>query len=275
MSKSQKSEERVIEQELTTSATPQQVWRAWTDPDHISNWFVDRAQGQPRQGSVFTWCFDEFGVEIPYKVVEVDPERRFGLKFDDGQRSGLLEIDIRQEGGRTKLRLVNSGFEEGKSWEDEFEGIDSGWRLALSLLRLYLEEHFGQSKRNFTALRPIPLAPPQMAPFFHDQDKLDAWLIESGTIGKPGQECRLQLQGGRTLNGQVLADSGREVQLSWSEIGGGLALKSFSAGPGRPMAGLHVVSWTLSDSAMGQLREDLEPALDRLSEHLSASASRA
>ncbi|HSR68777.1 MAG TPA: SRPBCC domain-containing protein [Acidobacteriota bacterium] len=273
MSNGQKQKERIVEQEITTSASPRRVWKAWTDPDHISNWFVDRAEGEPREGTVFTWCFDEFGMEIPYQVVEADPERRFVLGFEHEQRSGLLEIDISSQGGVTKLRLVNSGFAEGESWEDEYEGIDSGWRMALALMRHYLERHYGQSKRNFMAARPSPLPIPQLPPFLRRQQHLQEWLIDSGRIGELGQACKLGLKGGRALSGRVLADSGREIQLSWDEIDGALALKCFSAGPGRPMAGLHVVSWSLSESAMQDLRKELEPILDRLSQYLSASAA--
>jgi uncharacterized protein YndB with AHSA1/START domain len=60
-----KHEGRQIRAQVRTRATPQQVWDAWTDPEKIAHWFVDRASGKPVVGSIFTWVFEKFGYEIP------------------------------------------------------------------------------------------------------------------------------------------------------------------------------------------------------------------
>lgn len=39
---------RVLRAEIETSATPQQAWEAWADPEKIAHWFVDRATGEAR-----------------------------------------------------------------------------------------------------------------------------------------------------------------------------------------------------------------------------------
>lgn len=39
---------RIIRAEMETSATPDQAWEAWADPEKIAQWFVDRATGEPR-----------------------------------------------------------------------------------------------------------------------------------------------------------------------------------------------------------------------------------
>lgn len=51
---------------IRTSATPERVWQAWTDPATPSQWFTDEARGEARVGGTPTWIFKEFGVEIPY-----------------------------------------------------------------------------------------------------------------------------------------------------------------------------------------------------------------
>ena len=38
---------RRIEAEIRTTATPEEVWKAWTDPSGISSWFTDDARRIP------------------------------------------------------------------------------------------------------------------------------------------------------------------------------------------------------------------------------------
>jgi len=63
-----KHQGRMLRQEIRTTASPQRVWEAWADPARLSQWFADRARGEPRAGGTLTWCFDDFGHEFPYEV---------------------------------------------------------------------------------------------------------------------------------------------------------------------------------------------------------------
>jgi uncharacterized protein YndB with AHSA1/START domain len=120
--------------EMRTAASPRQVWDAWTDPEKIAHWFVDRAQGRPEVGTIFTWIFEKFGYEIPYEVVAAEPGKRFALGGEiPGRGPFLLEVTIVREGGETLVTLVNSGFLDGSRWDEEYEG-SSGWRGALAVL---------------------------------------------------------------------------------------------------------------------------------------------
>ena len=41
---------RCIRATKTINASPTDVWRAWADPEHIAQWFVDRAEGTAKPG---------------------------------------------------------------------------------------------------------------------------------------------------------------------------------------------------------------------------------
>jgi uncharacterized protein YndB with AHSA1/START domain len=264
---------RIIRAEIRTSASPQQVWEAWADPEKIASWFVDRATGGGKVGEVMTWFFDDFGLAQPLNVADSVPGKHFVLKWDPPQGDpGILEIQIEREGGSTVVQLINSGFKEGAQWDEEYEGVNSGWQMSLGILKHYLENYFGRSKKTLLIMQPAEFQYDQLLPNFLDPTKLSRWLTKSGAIGKVGDPCNLVLQDGGNLTGRVLAVTQREVTLSWEEIGGTLELKGFSMGPQRDI-GLRCNIWQLDRDAAARLKPDLEKAVSRLTTLFPAAAS--
>jgi uncharacterized protein YndB with AHSA1/START domain len=256
---------RVIRTELRTTAPPEHVWAAWTDPARIAQWFTDGAEGEPRAGTIFWWIFDRFGYRIPYQVLEAIPNERFVLKGEmQGRPPGILEITIRREGGRTVMTLVNSGFLEGAEWDEEFQGIDSGWNMATAALKLYLENYYGQPKTQMLAMRPAQFTMAQLGPYYRRAEHLAKWLTASGGIGPVGSPCALVLRGGMKVTGIVLVETGREVAVTWNEIRGTLELKAFSMGPDKKMVCLRGVGWGLDAARAKSIEEGMSAALGRL-----------
>jgi len=254
---------RTIHAEIRTSASPQQVWEAWANPQKIAGWFVARATGEGKPGETMTWFFDEFGFAQPLEVVESVPGKHFVLKWEPPEgEPGILEIQIEREGGSTLIRLINSGFKEGAQWDEEYEGVNSGWRMSLAILKHYLENYFGRSKQTLLVMEPAAFQYDQLLSNFLDSSKLARWLTKSGTIGIVGDPCNLALRDGDKLTGRVLAVTSREVTLSWNEIGGTLELKGFSMGPQR-VVGVRRTSWKLDREAAARLKPSLEKAVAR------------
>jgi uncharacterized protein YndB with AHSA1/START domain len=266
---------RTIRAEIRTSASPQQVWEAWADPEKIAAWFVDHATGEGKAGSIVTWFFDDFGFAQPFKVEDSVPGKLFVLKWDPPQGDpGILEIQIEREGGSTLVRLINSGFKEGAEWDEEYEGVNSGWQMSLSNLKHYLENYFGRRKSALLIFRPASVQYDRLLSNFLDPARLSRWLTKSGAIGKVGDRCDLVLQYGGSLTGRVLAVTQREVTLSWDEIGGTLELKGFSMGPQR-VVGVRCLTWKLDREAAARLKPDLEKAVSRLAALFPVAASSA
>ncbi|MDA8017974.1 MAG: SRPBCC domain-containing protein, partial [Thermoanaerobaculia bacterium] len=218
--------------ELRVNASPEQLYRAWADPDIIAGWFADRAWGDAQPGGELTHFFEAFGMEMTYRVLEAEAPRRLVLEGrSPGGEPYRQEIHVRQDGGQTVLELVHSGFADDSDWDDEYEGIDSGWQLALAVLRHYLENHFAREKKTLFFARPVDFSWSEVAPLFRSEEGLASWLTDSGAVTEVGTTASLALQGAGSLNGRVLADSGREVALEWTEIEGILELKAFGGGP--------------------------------------------
>src|SRR5262245_26156169 len=194
--------------EMRTRATPEQVYEAWADPEKIAHWFVDRAHGKAEAGSIFTWVFEKFGYEIPYEVVAAEPGRRFALGGEH-PKSGpfLLEVKIAREGGETVVTLVNSGFLAGSEWDEEFEGIASGWTNALAVLKHYLENYAGRPKTSILVMQPAAYELSGLLPLYVTAEGLDRWLTTSASMGgsEVGASCSLRLHGGDSLTGRLIS----------------------------------------------------------------------
>src|SRR5262249_18920512 len=168
------------------------------------------------------------------------------------------------------VRLVNSGFLEGAEWQNEFDGIDSGWQMALATLKQYLENYFGKSRSSFFALRPAVFTIEQLLPLHRTADGLAKWLTTAGEIGAVAEPIKLALRGGGTINGRVLAITKSETQVSWTEVQGVLGLKSFHMGP-QHMLAIHGCGWGMTPERAKEIEQQMERALESLSQALVTS----
>jgi uncharacterized protein YndB with AHSA1/START domain len=255
---------RRVEAEIRTTATPEEVWKAWADPASISRWFTDDARGEAKPGGTMVWVFRGFG-EIPYPVTVADPPRRLVLSGEmPGSGPFALEVLITTSEGTTTVRLVNSGFRDGADFEEEYEGIRSGWVGALGLLRHYLERHLGKPRQAALIVRPAAVDARELYRSFTAPDCLGAWLTREGDVGSVGDPVRLVLRDGTPLTGRVIADSGREKAMTWDEEDGAvLELKGFGARGGR-MVGVRVTTWGADAERPARLERLLTPAVERL-----------
>jgi hypothetical protein len=99
-----------------------------------------------------------------------------------------------------------------------------------------------------------------------EPERLGRWL-GTGVTGEEGSAIKLDLLDGGTLTGRVLADTGREVSLGWSEIDGVLELKAFGAGDST-MVGVRGWGWGLGAEAAAELERRVAPAVGRLAAEL-------
>ena len=253
---------------LRTTASPMEVWQAWAEPEHVARWFADAAHGTPEAGGELVHVFDRFGMEMSYRVLAAEPGERLVLEGRTPSGEAFRqEVVIERDGGETVLHLVHSGFgDPDADFADEYEGMDSGWKLAFGLLRHYLEEHFGEDRQVFFAMRPASFEYDDLQPHFRTADGLAGWLTTGGSLeGKAvGDPVRLELAGGGTRTGRLLADSGRELAVSWGEIDGALELKAFDMGPQGRAVCLRGCGWGMEPDEARRVEGGMEAALDRL-----------
>jgi uncharacterized protein YndB with AHSA1/START domain len=241
---------RVIDTAIRVDTTPERAWEAWADPQQIANWFVDRAEGTAAPGEVMTWFFDTFNYRLPIPIVEAEPGKTFVT--GSGDQPGpqglpyLLEITITQDAGTTVVRLLNSGFSPDAKFDDEFDGVVSGWKMALATMKHWLEQYYGARRTHTLAIEPATYTWESLSPLFQTVDGRAGWLAPT-----------------LSSDAAPLVATGREVLLPWPERDGVLGLKAFRMGP-QSVVALDFSSWRGDSTPQANIGSDLDAALKRL-----------
>jgi uncharacterized protein YndB with AHSA1/START domain len=135
---------------IDIDAPPQDVWRALTEGEELARWFAVAAEIEAGEGGRLKVSWDESPPQEIGVIAKWEPLSHLRLihtqPVSEGEKVTLandFEIEA-LEGGRTRLRLVASGFLTDAEWDGEFEGTKNGWAVFLRNLRHYLEHHRGQ-----------------------------------------------------------------------------------------------------------------------------------
>jgi uncharacterized protein YndB with AHSA1/START domain len=143
--------EKKIVREMEINAPAEAVWKALTDPKELTKWFPLEARVTPPSaeskegGKIFlSWGPDCAG-EAPIVAWEL------GRHFAWREATALVDWQIESRGpagaghgGKTVVRLVQSGFLGEAEWEEEwFDSTSYGWKFMLLSLRVALERHHG------------------------------------------------------------------------------------------------------------------------------------
>jgi uncharacterized protein YndB with AHSA1/START domain len=136
-----------IEREVLIDAPIDVVWRVITEPDQMTHWFSQEAEIEPRAGGRGRLGFPS-GDSYQLQIEAIDPPHRFAYRWmqpagsvvrDDNAL--LVEFTLRAEAGKTRLRVVESGFDR-IDWSDEtkaryVEDHSNGWETILGRLSDY------------------------------------------------------------------------------------------------------------------------------------------
>ena len=134
---------------IEIDAPPEAVWRAITEAEEITRWYVPEAEVDLREGGRYRVSWGE-GMEGTSEIAVLEPRRRLRLEHLPMEGSPDIptgpiveEYHIESRGGRTVLRLVTSGIPASEDWDWFYEGTKRGWTIFLMGLRHYLERHGG------------------------------------------------------------------------------------------------------------------------------------
>jgi uncharacterized protein YndB with AHSA1/START domain len=144
--------------EIVIDAPVEAVWKAISDGEELTRWFVEEAEVKPGVGGTISisWGGEEKGEG---RIDEWEPNRKLrktlmafemGAAKYDGSTPMVDEYTIEQRDGKTVLRLVSSGIPDTPEWDGFYNGTDSGWSSFFRTLRHYLEHHRGQARTTIT-----------------------------------------------------------------------------------------------------------------------------
>lgn len=195
-----------IEVVLSIDAPRVRLWAALSQATHLQQWQADHARGTLDRGRL-RLAWPALGVETEPVVVDHAPERR--LVLASGRSSVTFELEP------DALRVTHDGLED----DDEREGVQSSWLVALRVLEHYVTHHFDKPRSVHWTVTPAPGTAAAVHVFYSDQHALNAWLTKDGTgIGPAQSHCELTLRWGELLSGRVLANTaGRDLAITWQE----------------------------------------------------------
>ena len=134
------------------------VLKAFFDADALHAWWqVSRSVTTPRTLGPYEieWVPTDFRDDVLGRlggvfrgtVVQFHPAQGFFVADafwlpPDGDPIGPMAIDVsvKAEGGGTRLRIAQTGFEEGDRWRRYYQLIARGWERALHSLKSLLEK---------------------------------------------------------------------------------------------------------------------------------------
>jgi uncharacterized protein YndB with AHSA1/START domain len=154
---------RKQEHEITIDAPIDAVWKAITDAEELTRWFVEEASVEPGVGGTFTisWGGEEKGqsrIEAwqPNELLRVALVGLMENAKHDGSTPIVDEYTLERRDGKTVLRLVSSNIPSSPDWDGFYDGTNSGWKSFLRTLRHYLEHHRGKPRATIKIVGRLP-----------------------------------------------------------------------------------------------------------------------
>ena len=132
----------VVEQTIRISARPETVWKYWTDPQRMCDWWGVAAELDPRVGGV---CRVDMGggPVMSGEYVELVPHERLVFSFGWEPTGGVtviapggsrVEVTLIEDAGDTIMTLRHSGLPDAAA-----EHHASGWSHFLPILAAAVE----------------------------------------------------------------------------------------------------------------------------------------
>ena len=162
MTSKHQSAARSVQAQTIINAPAEHVWKALTDASEITRWFATDATIEPQTGG--TWSLNWYG-DFPWnsRIEIFEPNQHLRIVMNQGPHAAhdsgsaestqavpvMVDYYLESQGGQTTLRIVHSGFGAGADWDEEYEGVRTGWEFEIQILRHYLENHRSQPRHMF------------------------------------------------------------------------------------------------------------------------------
>jgi uncharacterized protein YndB with AHSA1/START domain len=262
---------RHIERELWIDADPDEVWRAFTEAEHLVNWFAPRAASEPGVGGYIELRWDEDAFPPNHcHILEWEPGAHLRMTWRDapgGEHELPVELTLARKDGGTLLRLVHSGFLSDASWDDEFESHGRGWTHELRSLKYYLEHQFGRTRR--VVMERFPVV----------GDVSSAWHALVGSSGvfavlddiAEGMEILIDLPTGQSTRATLMTALDERDFVAVAEVlQGGLFRLALEVIGGVPEVWVWAHSWEMSEA---DLRALMAPIYAAIRQRLTVNAT--
>lgn len=212
---------RTLELQVDIDAPIEEAWKALTEAQGIANWFSPIAKvDRPGLGGKVTVGWSEEMIATS-DVDAWTPNKQVRWRGEGMLGPGTviaMEWNLETVGGKTRVRLVQSGFGESEGWDSFFEGTEVGWTYFLYNLRLYLEKHLGKVRHMISER--IESAAPRDVAWKHIAAAMTGVAVGSVGAIKAGDVVQAKLSDSAAARAIVeIAITGHALALRLSELG--------------------------------------------------------
>jgi uncharacterized protein YndB with AHSA1/START domain len=225
------------------------IWDYVSTAGGLACWQADTVIGSLSDGE-FSLRWPQLGARMDLSVAEVTRGERIVLRAGET----ALELTL----GDRELLLQHHGLHE----EDDWIGLESSWRAALSVLALAITHHPRVERTVHWMFQPVVASAELVHHYFTDKGGLELWLGSTKQSLKQGCPFELDINC-QIISGQVLCAE-RDVCLAVDQWrNGALTLRTLPAPDEQRVAVVGVSTWGFSLNQV--LIDHLESSLNRLS----------
>jgi uncharacterized protein YndB with AHSA1/START domain len=132
---------RTVRAQRRLDAEPYRVYRAWSAPEALSEWFPDRVEGSLTPGTRSTLVFPD--QRVWWDVIEADPNSRFQFRWPwlaDDAWVTTVTVTITPRGYGSLVTLEDGPFDLTRpGLLDAYAESSAGWEKALATLRALVD----------------------------------------------------------------------------------------------------------------------------------------
>jgi uncharacterized protein YndB with AHSA1/START domain len=132
---------RTVRVQRRVDAEPYRVYRAWSAPEALSEWYPDRVEGSLAPGTRSTLAFRDH--RVWWEVIEADPDRRFQFRWpwlpNDGWVT-VVSVTITPRGYGSLVTVEDGPFDLTQPGVlDAYAASLAGWGEWLANLRAVVD----------------------------------------------------------------------------------------------------------------------------------------
>jgi uncharacterized protein YndB with AHSA1/START domain len=265
---------RSITLEVEIDAPRDAAWHALTTPEGLARWFPPISGGAgaaPGDKLLISWGE---AMEWWTTVVAVDPQRHvqwiddpaaYAQSVSGESDKPALAMDwfIETRGGKTVVRLVNSGFAASSDWDEMYDATTAGWQYFLFNLRHYLENHRGTPRVQISERRKSPVGRNEL---WNRLIGSDGFAIDNGSgDALVAGETRSASIGSHTVAVRIEhANRPSHLWLRFPTLGDAIFFAEVESGREGFHCGLWLSTYGLPDPQVTELRDGLRSIADRV-----------
>lgn len=119
--------------ETVVAHPPIEIWRAFTQPEHLYYWFGDAGEIELRVGGAFI-VRGTSGIHLNTTIERLVEGRRLVLRPTRRGDDARIEVDfVKLAGAQTKVTVTDPDAESAEAWRDALENLGSVWEKGVDL----------------------------------------------------------------------------------------------------------------------------------------------